>query len=98
MLPITNTWNRIMKAQSKKASIFEAIVNIIVGLGVAFVSQQIIFNAYGYHVTYLMNLQLTAWFTVVSLIRSFFLRRVFNWFTEHSHTEPDTEAIFERLQ
>ena len=65
--------------QSKAYSLLEAITNILVGVVVAFVSQLIIFGAYGVHLSMKVNLYMTLWFTAVSMARSFLLRRVFNW-------------------
>lgn len=65
-------------SQSRKASLVEAFANIAVGFGVALVSQLIIFPWYGIHVPFTTDLVITCWFTVISLVRSYCLRRVFN--------------------
>jgi hypothetical protein len=65
-------------SQSRKASLIEAVVNIAIGFGVALVSQLIIFPLYGVHVPLSTDLAITAWFTLISLVRSYALRRVFN--------------------
>lgn len=79
-----------MKAQSTKASIIEAWGNVAVGMGLNFILQLLTFNHFAFHYTYWENLQITVIFTVASLIRSFVLRRVFNWFTERSlSVKPD---------
>ena len=64
--------------QSKKGSVVEAIANIAVGVAIAFISQIIIFGHYGIVVPLMLNAKMTAWFTGVSLLRSFVLRRIFN--------------------
>ncbi len=71
-----------MKAQSRRASFIEAIVNIAVGASVAYVSQLVIFGWYGIHVSHSLNAIMTVWFTIISIARSYTLRRVFNIFTE----------------
>lgn len=65
-------------SQSRKASMVEAFANIAVGFGVALVSQLIIFPLYNVHVPLSTDLAITGWFTLVSLVRSYFLRRLFN--------------------
>jgi hypothetical protein len=50
---------------------------VIVGYGVAVVTQILIFPVFGLHTTLAQNLKMGAMFTVVSIARSFVLRRVF---------------------
>ena len=64
--------------QSKKRSLVESITNVIVGFGVAFLSQRLIFPLFGIQVSMINNLYITFWFTFISLIRSYILRRIFN--------------------
>jgi len=56
----------------------ESVVNVGVGYGVALGSQFIIFPWFGIRVTLAENLWICAWFTVISLLRSYCLRRAFN--------------------
>jgi len=65
--------------QSKKHSFIEACVNILIGYGVAVVSQLLIFPLFGVNLPLGDNLMIGAWFTVISLIRSYVIRRGFNW-------------------
>lgn len=64
--------------QSKLGSALEAIANVLVGVAVSFVSQLIIFKAYGIEVSTSTNIQITGYFTLISLVRSYLLRRLFN--------------------
>ena len=66
--------------QTKLSSLVESLVNVFVGLLISFASQLIIFRAYGIALDLHQNLEIVAWFTLVSVIRSFFVRRLFNWF------------------
>ena len=68
-------------SQSRKGSMVEAAFNVLVGFGVALVSQLVIFPLYGVHVPLSTNLMITVWFTFISLVRSYCLRRLFNSFT-----------------
>ena len=63
--------------QSRGMSLVESIVNVILGYGVAVATQVLIFPAFGVHVTLAQNLKISAAFTVISICRSFALRRMF---------------------
>jgi hypothetical protein len=58
----------------------EAIVRAAdsIGYGVALASQLAVFPLFGIHVTFADNLGISAYFTIISLIRGFVVRRVFN--------------------
>ena len=64
--------------QSRRQSPIESFVNVGVGYGVALLSQFIIFPQFGIRVTLAENLWICGWFTVISLLRSYALRRAFN--------------------
>ncbi len=63
--------------QSRAMSLVESIANVVVGYGVAVATQILIFPVFGLHVTLAQNLTMGAIFTVVSIARSFALRRLF---------------------
>lgn len=63
--------------QTRAMSLVEAIANVVVGYGVAVVTQILIFPIFGLHTTLAQNLKMGAVFTVVSIARSFALRRAF---------------------
>ena len=56
----------------------ESIVNVAIGYGVAVVAQILIFPLFGLRGTLEQNLKMGAVFTLVSIARSFALRRLFN--------------------
>ncbi|PJN93577.1 hypothetical protein CNY89_19810 [Amaricoccus sp. HAR-UPW-R2A-40] len=58
-------------------SLVESVANVVVGYGVAVVTQILIFPIFGLHTTLAQNLKMGAIFTIVSIARSFALRRVF---------------------
>ena len=64
--------------QSKSMSMVEAVVNTLVGLGVAMVAIAAICKAYGIPMTWENNFIITFWMTVLSVLRSYLLRRLFN--------------------
>ena len=63
--------------QSCLMSLAEAIANVAVGYGVAVLTQILIFPIFGLQTTLAQNLKMGAIFTVVSIARSFALRRLF---------------------
>jgi len=64
--------------QTRMDSVFESVTNIAIGYTVALLSQLVIYPAYGMELPFSINLQIGAWFTLVSLVRSYTLRRWFN--------------------
>lgn len=69
---------KLVKGQPKWQSFIESLVNVIVGFSVAYATQLVVFPAVGIHITGKTNLLISIIFTVVSLIRSYLLRRLFN--------------------
>ena len=63
--------------QSRAMSLAEAVANVIVGYGIAVVTQILIFPVFGLHTTLAQNLKMGAVFTLVSIARSYVLRRLF---------------------
>lgn len=64
--------------QTRRHSALESIVNVAVGYGVALASQVVIFPMFNIHIAFRDNVQIGLYFTVISIIRSYCLRR---WFT-----------------
>jgi len=69
----------VNKGQSKYYSFLEAVINSIIGYAVAIFSQEVLFPHYGIKIPLASHLQLGLWFTIISIARSFILRRIFNW-------------------
>ena len=65
--------------QTKKQSLFEAIANVVVGYFVALLGQIVVFPLVGLSVNIEKNLVIGLCFTGISIVRSFLLRRFFNW-------------------
>lgn len=74
--------NRKRLMQSRKHSIIEATANVLIGYFVAIAAQLAIFPAFGIAISIADNLAIGLFFTVVSLLRSYLLRRLFNKFGE----------------
>ena len=64
--------------QSRWLSFLEAVTNIVVGYGLAVLTQIIVFPLFGLHASLGENLAIGGMFTIVSLARSYLLRRAFN--------------------
>ncbi len=64
--------------QSRWMSLVESATNIVVGYCLAVLTQVLVFPLFGLSVSLGENLGIGAVFTVVSLVRSFALRRIFN--------------------
>lgn len=63
--------------QSKKRSLIESFVNVLVGFSVSFASVHFIFPLFGHQIALSDNLYIGFWFTLISVIRSYTLRRIF---------------------
>ena len=64
--------------QPRWQSVTESLVNVFVGYAVAVAAQVVIFPHFGLQVPLADNLRIGALFTVVSIARSYLLRRIFN--------------------
>ncbi len=64
--------------QLKRHSLLEAITNILVGYSVNVAANFIIFPIWGWTITMKQNIEIGIIYTVISLVRSYCLRRVFN--------------------
>ncbi len=63
--------------QSRLMSLVESLANVLVGYGVAVVTQIAVFPLFGLAVTISENLLIGLIFTVMSIVRSYVLRRGF---------------------
>jgi hypothetical protein len=63
--------------QSRLMSLVESLTNVLVGYGVAVLTQVLVFPLFGLAVTIADNLLIGLVFTGVSIIRSYALRRSF---------------------
>ena len=67
-------------SQSKFTSLIESAANILIGYWCAVVAQLIVFPIMGIDVSLNKNLMIGLVFTLISLLRSYVIRRVFNRF------------------
>ena len=64
--------------QTKKQSLLESFTNVLIGVVVALMAQIAIFPLFDIHVPLSDNIAIATLFTVVSLVRSYLVRRYFN--------------------
>ena len=71
--------------QSRMMSLAEALANVVVGYGLAVATQIVVFPAFGFAPSLTQNLKIGLSFTLVSQLRAYALRRLFDRFCrEHS--------------
>jgi hypothetical protein len=79
--------------QSRVMSLVEAVANVVVGYGVAVLTQILIFPVFGLHTTLAQNLAMGAVFTLVSIARSFTLRRLFEAIRVRDATKQSRRGV-----
>ena len=65
--------------ESRSMSLVEAMTNVIIGYGLAVVTQIIVFPWFGIEAAFGEHLAIGFAFVGVSLARSYLLRRLFEW-------------------
>ena len=64
--------------QTKYQSLVESLINILIGYLTALLSQVLIFPLFDIDVSFQDNLLIGLYFTIISLLRSYLVRRYFN--------------------
>jgi hypothetical protein len=64
--------------QTRWQSLCESLLNVAIGYSIALLSQIIVFPWFGIHIAISTNAAIGGIFTVVSIARSFLVRRLFN--------------------
>lgn len=59
--------------------LLESVINVLIGYGIAIITQYAVFPVFGIHMPLHEHLLMGLLFTVVSIIRSYYVRRLFNW-------------------
>ena len=65
-------------SQTKKQSFTEALTNTAIGFIISYASTFIIFPLMGFNSSATDNIIITLFFTIVSILRSYLIRRYFN--------------------
>ena len=64
--------------QSRKGSFIEACINVLIGFWINFFANLVILPMVGFHITISQNLYIGLLYTIVSVARSYVIRRWFN--------------------
>jgi hypothetical protein len=67
-----------LRRQSRRASLIEAATSTAIGFVLSYIAQLAIFPLYGIHVSHGTNLQLIGWFTIISVVRGYWVRRMWD--------------------
>ena len=65
--------------QTKKMSLIETLSSVAIGYVISLALQMIIFPIFGINVSLTDNLIIGLFFTAISIIRGYLVRRLFNW-------------------
>ena len=65
-------------SQSRRHSMIEAIAGTAIGFIVSVLASYVVYPAFGHVFTLAQNISITAIFTVLSIARGYFVRRLFN--------------------
>jgi len=66
-------------SQTKLQSAIEAVTNVAVGYLINITANFLIFPLFGWQISLEQNVLLGMFYTVISLLRSYSLRRFYNW-------------------
>ena len=67
-----------MSGQTHKHSILESVTNVVVGYGIAVLTQVVVFPMFDIHTKPSEHFKIALIFTCISLVRSYILRRIWN--------------------
>lgn len=79
-------------SQPKLHSFIESVVNVLIGLGINVYAQTLVFPLFGINIPLHTNLSIAAIFTVISIVRSFGLRRIFNRIHVYLYDKPNART------
>lgn len=65
--------------QSRRMSFVEALANLVIGYVISLGAQLVIYPLFGVHIGLAANIGILTLFTIISLLRTYILRRTFNW-------------------
>ena len=70
-----------LTGQTRRHSLLESCVNVAVGYLVAVGSQAVILPLFGIRIGLGESAEMALWFTAISIVRTYALRRIFNQIT-----------------
>lgn len=79
--------------QRKLGSLIEAIANIVIGFAINFIANMTILPMFGFNITAGQAFSVGLIFTIISVVRSYYVRRLFNqikakWNVNHPKDKP----------
>lgn len=77
--------------QTRLESLIEALVNVVIGFMINYFANFVIFPHFGFHISASANLAMGAIYTVISVARTYCIRR---WFNKHLKTMTRALAAF----
>lgn len=75
--------------QTRLGSLFEALANVVIGFGINWTANMLILPLFGFYVTGGQAFGIGVFFTVISIVRSYALRR---WFNARLHAAAERLA------
>ena len=78
--------------QTKLGSLIEACINFLIGFTINFIANMLILPLIGFHITASQNLFIGVLYTIISVARSYVVRR---WFNARLHAA--SQALAERV-
>lgn len=69
----------VKMGQTRRGSLLESLANLLAGYSINFTANLLIFPLFGWNISTRENLTLGVIYTGISLVRSYGLRRLFNW-------------------
>lgn len=85
-----------MLGQSKRHSLFESLTNVVVGFSISTVANMIVLPWFGYNVDLKGATSIGGVLTIVSIVRSYCLRRFYNWYHIKQH-QRDLRHVEHRI-
>ncbi len=79
MVEVRAVPHKLAFGQSRKHSLFESITNVVVGFSISVLANWIVMPWFGLSTTWAQASGIGAVLTVVSIVRSYWLRRLYNW-------------------
>jgi hypothetical protein len=64
--------------QSRLGSLYEALINVVIGFVINYLANFVILPLYGFHITPSQNFTMGLLYTGISIARSYVIRRWFN--------------------
>ena len=64
--------------QTRLGSLYEALINVVIGFAINYTANLLIFPLFGFHIGLGANFVMGLLYTVISIARSYVIRRWFN--------------------